>query len=118
MNPSLKDFFNEEKKRVFTPDPFFHTRVLARLDEGQTTRDFSIWDVVPGSARPVLALALTMLLAFTAVQLFVPVTPEQGFLDALLESEQGSAEAVLYSGQERPADQDFLNQLLGIEDAR
>ena len=77
MNPSLKDFFNEEKKRVFTPDPYFSTRVMARLRELRA-REYSIWDVIPGATRSVLGLAVVVMLAFLAVQMFVPQIPDQG----------------------------------------
>src|ERR1700754_747799 len=113
---SLKDFFNEEKKRVHTPDPYFHTRVMARIREAQP-REYSIWDVIPNSTRPVFGLALVLMLAFLAVQVFVPQMPERGFMDALLESEQAPSDILMSSGAETP-DQDFVNQLLGIEEQK
>jgi hypothetical protein len=116
MNPSLKDFFNEEKKRVFTPDPYFSTRVMARLRELQA-RDYSIWDVIPGATRPVLGLALVVMLAFIAVQLFVPQVPEQGFITAALEAERSQTDApYLYSGADMPANNEVLSHLMGFED--
>jgi len=116
MNPSLRDFFNEEKKRFFAPDPYFSTRVMARLREIQV-REYSIWDVIPTSTRPVLGLALVLMLAFMAVQMFVPQMPEQGFVTAVLEAEQSQSVApYLYSGAEMPADHELLNQLMGFED--
>jgi hypothetical protein len=39
MNPSLKDFFNEEKAG-FTPDPYFHSRVMARVREDRVRQTF------------------------------------------------------------------------------
>ena len=114
MNPSLKDFFNEEKKRVFTPDPYFHTRVMARVREGQSQTD--IWAVIPGSTRPVFGLALMLLLAFVALEVFLPKAPERGFVTALFESEQTPAEAFLLSGDDIPADQELLNQLMDAEE--
>lgn len=119
MNPSLKalkDFFNDEKKRVITPDPYFHTRVMARVREAQP-RDYSIWDVIPGSCRPVFGLALVLMLAFFAVQFVEPQMPEGGFMDALLEIEQGSADVLMSSGAEMP-DQEFVSQLLGFEEQK
>jgi hypothetical protein len=114
MNPSLKDFFNEEKKRVFTPDPYFHSRVMARVREGKSKAD--IWALIPGSTRPVFGFALMLLLAFVAVEIFVPQIPERGFITALLESEQTPAEAFLLSGDDIPADQELLNQLMDAEE--
>jgi hypothetical protein len=114
MNPSLKDFFNEEKKRVFTPDPYFHTRVMARVREGYSPAD--IWALIPGSTRPVFGLALMLLLAFVAVEMYMPQIPERGFVTALLETEQTPAETFLLSGDDIPADQELLNQLMGAEE--
>ena len=115
MNPIWKDFFNDEKKRFFTPDPYFHARVLSRL-RNTSVREIEIWDVVPASTRPVFGLALMLLLTFLAVQTFLPQVPERGFLDAVLESESEPEQAFLYTGEELPADQELLNHLMGFED--
>jgi len=116
MNPSLKDFFEEEKKRVFTPDPFFSTRVMARLRESRASEN-DIWDVIPGSTRPVFGLAIVLMLAFLAVQVFVPQVPERGFVTAVLEADQNQADsAFLYSGADLPADTELLNQLIGADE--
>jgi hypothetical protein len=116
MNPSLKDFFSEEKKRFLTPDPYFHTRVMARIREAQT-RDYAFWDIIPSSSPSVLGLALTLMLAFLAVQVFLPmIPPERGFVDSVLEAEQTPVDTFVYSGIEMPADQEFLNQLMGFEE--
>ena len=115
MNPSMKDFFEAEKKRILTPDPYFHTRVMARLSEVRS--QFGIWDVIPGSTRSVFALAVMLMLVFVAVQAFVPQVPERGFVDSLVEAEQRPGETLLYSGTEAaPADQEFFNQLMGFDD--
>jgi hypothetical protein len=115
MNPSLKDFFEEEKKRVFTPDPYFSTRVMARLRESRT-RENGIWDVIPGSTKPVFGLAIVLMLAFLAVQVFVPQVPERGFVTAALEADQGTDSAFLYSGADLPSDTELLNQLIGADE--
>jgi hypothetical protein len=120
MNPSmkdLKDFFDEEKKRVVTPDPFFHVRVMARLGETRS-RDFGIWEVIPGSTRSVFALAVMLMLLFVAVQAFVPQVPERGFVDSLVEAEQSPRGTILNSGTEMPADQEFFNKLMGFDDSQ
>jgi len=116
MNPSLKDFFEKEKTRVFTPDPYFSTRVMARIRDVQV-REYSIWDAIPATGRSVLGLAVVIMLAFIAVQLFVPQVPDQGFITAALEAERSQTDApYLYSGTELPADNDVLNQLMGFGD--
>jgi hypothetical protein len=114
MNSSWKDFFDREKQYVFVPDPHFTTRVMARLRELQS-REYSIWDVIPGATRSVLGLALVVMLAFLAVQMFVPQIPDQGFVAAALEAERSQSDApYLYSGTEIPAENEVLNQLLGF----
>jgi len=115
MNPSLKGFFEEEKKRVFAPDPYFSMRVMARLREGRT-RENGMWDVIPGSARPVFGLAIVLMLAFLAVQVFVPQVPERGFVTAALEADQNQSDAFLYSSADLPADTELLNQLIGADE--
>jgi len=116
MNPSLKNFFNEEKKRIFTPDPFFHTRVMARVKQIQAGES-EIWDFIPASTRPVFGLALMLMLAFLAVQTLAPEMPERGFIDAVLESESSPGEVFLYTGADVPADDELL-QLLGFDETR
>ena len=110
----LKDFFDAERKRVFEPDAFFAKRVMARLNEGGA-QEFGIWDVVPGSMRSVLALALMLILCFVAVELFVPQLPQRGMVEAFLEPEQSPAESVLYNDADVPS-QDVLAQLIALED--
>ena len=116
MNPSLKDFFDDEKKRVYTPGPYFSTRVMARV---RATRraEFDIWDVIPASTRPVFGLALVLMLAFLGVQVFTPQLPERGFVASVVEAEQDQSEtSYLYSGSDVPAEHDLLNQLMGFEE--
>ena len=116
MDPSLKEFFNDEKKRVITPDPYFHTRLMARVREARP-REYSIWDVIPGSSRPVFGLALVLMLAFLAVQFIEPPMPDRGFMDALLETEQTPSDMLMTSAAEMP-DQEFVSQLLGFEEPK
>lgn len=113
MNP-LKDFFEAEKKRVFEPDAFFAQRVLARLDERRVP-DFGIWDVVPSSIRPVLAVGVMLILGFVAIETFVPQMPQRGMVEAVLEPEQSPAESFLYNEADAPSRQDVLEQLISPE---
>ena len=110
-----KDLFDAERKRVFEPDAFFTQRVMARLDEG-AAHDFGIWDIVPNSTRPVLALALMLILCFVAVELFVPQMPQRGMVESFLESEQNPAESFLYNEADVLTRQDVLEQLIALED--
>ena len=110
----LKDFFQEERKRVFTPGPFFTQRVMARLNE--RIQDFGIWELIPSSARPVLAVGVVLLLCFMAVEMFVPQTPMRGMVEAIIESEQSPAESFLYSEGEVQDGTEYLEQMIALED--
>jgi hypothetical protein len=123
MNPLLRNFFNEEKKRVFTPDPQYHQRILAKLGSA-TPRENEIWDFIPGAARPVFALAVSLMFLFLALDVLsplgpaTPLLPEQGFIEAFLAPEQTPNEAFLYTDTELPADQEFLEQLMAYEERK
>jgi len=115
MKPSLQDFFEEEKKRVFLPGPYFSARVMAKLREVQSPP--VIWNFIPDATRPVLGLALALIIGFAAIQFFLPPVPEQGFVVGVLEAERNQSEApFLYSGPDIPADHELLNQLMGLEE--
>ena len=111
----LKDFFDAERKRVFEPDAFFAKRVMARLDSRQVP-NYGIWDVVPGSARPVLAIALMLIFCFVLIELFVPQMPRRGMIEAYLDSEQNPAESFLYSEADLPSGQEVLEQVIALEE--
>src|SRR4249919_1211749 len=89
MNPKLDEFFKSERARVFEPGPYFTQRVMARL-AGQLSaqRENGIWDGVLSGARPVFALAMVLLLAFMAIQLFLPDVPERGPIESVLSPDQ------------------------------
>jgi hypothetical protein len=111
----LKEFFDAERKRVFEPDAFFAKRVVARLSEG-VEQDYGIWDIVPSYTRPVLAIALALILCFGAVELFVPQMPQRGIVESFLEPEQSPAQSFLYNDTDVPSRQDVLDQLIAPED--
>jgi len=111
----LNEFFELERKRVIEPDAYFTQRVMARLNE-PATQDFGIWDVVPSSTRPVLAMALVLILCFVAVETFIPQMPQRGMIESFLESEQNPAESFLYNETDVPSRQDVLQQLIEPED--
>jgi len=114
MNP-LGDFFDVERKRVYEPDAFFTQRVMARLND-RVVQQYGIWDVIPTSTRPVLALALMLIICFVAVDVFIPQLPQRGMIESFLESEQNPAESFLYSGTDIPSRQDVMEQLIAPED--
>ncbi len=113
---SLKDFFEYERKRVIQPDAFFTQRVMAHLGSGKRAHEFGIWEIVPGSTRPVLALALALILCFVLVEFFVPQVPQRGMVESILEPEQNPAESFLYSETDVPARQVVLQQLITPEE--
>jgi hypothetical protein len=111
----LREFFEAERKRVVSPGPFFTQRVMARLRD-RSVQDFGIWDVVPGSTRPVIAVALMLILCVAAVHMFVPQLPQRGMVESFLEPEQNPAESFLYNEADLPTRQDVLAQLIEPED--
>src|SRR6516225_4023793 len=106
MNP-LGDFFDVERKRVFEPDAYFTQRVMARLNE-RVVQEYGIWDIIPTSTRPVLALALMLIVCFVAVDVFIPQLPQRGIVESFLEAEQNPAWSFLYNGTDVPSRQDVL----------
>jgi len=115
MNP-YSDFFEIERKKVIKPDAFFTQRVMARLNDGLHARqDAGFWDIVPGSTRPVLALALVLILCFVAVELFVPQLPQRGMVESFLAPEQ-SPESFLYNDTDVPSRQVVMEQLIEAEE--
>src|SRR5215468_10516458 len=117
---SLKQFFDAERKKVLAPDAFFTQRVMARLEaSGENTaffRQAGFWDIVPSSTRPVLAIALMLVLCFVAVEMFVPQLPQSGMVESFLAPEQSPAESFLYNDTDLPSRQDVLQQLIEPEE--
>jgi hypothetical protein len=114
----LKDFFESERNRVCLPDAFFTQRVMARYDERMNEsryRELGVWDAIPGSTRPVLAIALLLILSFVAVEVFVPQLPQSGMVESFLAPEQSPAESFLYNDTEVPS-QVLLEDLIALEE--
>ena len=114
---NLKEFFDSERKKVHTPDPFFTARVMARLNGGHRAAN-GIWEMIPNSVRPVLAIVLTLVVCFVAVEVFIPLAPQREMIAASLESEQRPGEGLLYGEDEVPAGQELLEQLIALEDVQ
>ena len=110
----LNEFFKEEQKRVFGPDPYFAQRVMARLRE-QPAAENGVWEMVLTATRPVLALALTLLLALLGIHIFVPVEPGRGLIEAYFSSEVSVGESFLYSDSETPPSHELLEQMMVLE---
>jgi hypothetical protein len=110
----LRNFFEAEKKRIIAPDAFFTARMMSRLK--QQVSENGIWDMMPRSTRPVLAVALALILCFVVIEFFVPQLPQRGVVESFLESEQSPAESFLYNDTDIPARQVVLEQLIAPED--
>jgi hypothetical protein len=118
MNPNLDEFFKSERARVFEPGPYFTQRVMARL-AGQLSaqRENGIWDGVLSGARPVFALAMVLLLAFMAIQLFLPDVPERGPIDAVLSPDQTDGEHLIFTGAD-PSSPELEKMIIITEDGQ
>jgi hypothetical protein len=117
-NNPMNKFFESERKRFFEPDAFFTQRVMAQLDSAKKVargQDFGFWDIVPSSTRPVLALAVMLILCFVIVEMFIPQYPQRGMVESFLEPEQSPTESILYTDIDVPS-QDLLQQLIEPED--
>jgi hypothetical protein len=68
MNSTLKKFFDEERKRVFEPGPYFSQRVMAHVTQAVPTT----WDFIPRAVRPVMALSLILLFGVLSAQIVMP----------------------------------------------
>jgi len=110
----LRKFFASEKSRIFAPDAFFSKRVMARLESSSWKS--GIWEILPKSTRPVLILALMLILCVVAVQFLTPQIPQREVEESVLESEQSPAERLIYSEVDVPARQVVLQQLIATED--
>jgi hypothetical protein len=105
MNSTLKDFFNEERKRVFEPGPYFTQRVMARLSERLPV----FWDLIPRATRPVMAVALVLLFGVLAAQILIPVEPPtRGPIETTLFTQDLTArEHMLFIDPQLPAGVQF-----------
>ena len=119
MNSKLDEFFKSERTRVFEPNPYFPQRVMARLAVlKKDARENGIWDGVMAGARPVFALALVLLLAFVAIQLFVPVIPTRGPIDAFMSPDQTESEhSLLFTGAD-PSSPELEKMIIITEDGQ
>ena len=107
MNSTLKNFFKEERKRVFEPGPYFTQRVMARLASGKIGYVPNMWEVMPRATRPVLALALVIMFAVLAVQILMPVEPTRGAIEAYVGQDLTARERMLFIDPQPPAGVQF-----------
>jgi len=118
MNSKLDEFFKTERARVYEPDSYFTQRVMARLAaQISVQRENGIWDGVLSGARPVFALAMVLLLAFMAIQLFLPSMPEHGPIDAVLSPDQTDGEHLIFTGAD-PSSPELEKMIIITEDGQ
>jgi len=118
MNSKLDEFFKTERARVFEPDPYFTQRVMARLAaQISVQRENGIWDGVLSGARPVFALAMVLLLAFMAIQLFLPDVPERGPIESVLSPDQTDGEHLIFTGAD-PSSPELEKMIIIMEDGQ
>jgi hypothetical protein len=117
MNSKLDQFFRNERARVIEPDPFFAQRVMARVVARlREPRENGIWEGVRSGAKPVFALAFVLLLAFLAVQLFIPEMPSRGPIDAFMSPDQ-NGEHLIYLGAD-PSNPELERMIIITEDGQ
>ena len=114
---NLKEFFDFERGQVHTPDPFFTSRLMARLNTARPLEN-GVWEFIPGSARSVFAIALVLFLSFVLVEIFVPAVPQFEMVETLLEAEQTPGEGLFYGEDDVPAGQELLEQLIALEEVQ
>src|SRR5215470_8390221 len=115
MNSKLDEFFKSERARVFEPGPYFTQRVMARLAGLQ--KENGIWDGVLAGARPIFALAMVLLLAVMAIQLFLPSMPDRGPIDAVLSPDQTDGEHLIFTGVD-PSSPELEKMIIITEDGQ
>jgi len=111
---SLNEFYKQERKRVFEPDPYFPQRVMARLKE-QSRQESTVWETLLGATRPVLALGLALLFALAGVRFLLPVEPARGLVEAYFSSEVSTGESFLYTDSEATPSREVFEQLMVLE---
>ena len=118
MNSKLDEFFKSERARVFEPGPYFTQRVMAGLAAHTSVqRENGIWDGVLSGARPIFALAMVLLLAFMAIQLFLPDVPERGPIESVLSPDQTDGEHLIFSGAD-PSSPELEKMIIITEDGQ
>jgi len=111
----LRNFFESEKKRIFEPDASFTDRVMARLNEAPAW-EYGIWEITPSSMRPVMAMALVLILCFVAAEFWIPQMPQYGVVESFLEPEQTVADSFVFNDTGVPAREVVLQQIIAPEE--
>jgi hypothetical protein len=115
MMSELNNFLKEEQKRVFEPGPYFTQRVMAQLASAKGRFAPSVWEVLPGAMRPIMAVALILLFTVLAVQILVPVEPTRGPYEAFVRQDLSPREQMLFVDPQSTAGSAEIEEFLVLE---
>lgn len=115
MSSGLIDFFEEERRQVFEPGPYFARCVIARLVSERAAPQAGIWDSILVSTRPLLMLALALLFAVLTIQILIPVVPARGAIEAYMSEDLTLSEKVLVATPPTSLTSAQLEELLVLE---
>jgi hypothetical protein len=111
-----RPFVEKERRRVFVPDETFPRRVMARIQPvGQSAA--AVWDLVPGFARPMIAVMTVILVVILGIQIVYTKPPSAGIVNAYLAAEETAVDQWLYHDAE-PADEDLLLEISLVGDSQ
>lgn len=102
MNSELKEFFTQERARVFTPASDFSERVMFRL-QSKRTQPQTFSDALFAASWSVLATGLAGFLIFIGIGRILPVVPSRGPADIYAESELQGVQQAIYMDVDTPS---------------
>jgi hypothetical protein len=105
-----RGFVEQERRRVFKPDASFPLRVVLNMSPVSSAAA-PVWDLIPASARRMVAVMSLILVVIVAMQFLYSEPPEAGIVDAYLEPEMAPADRWLYDNAELPEDDDLLLEI-------
>lgn len=114
LTSELSEFFKAERQRVFEPDCQFQERVLERWSQ-QTRPQHQMW---PNLARPILGLALTVLVILIGREASSPVKPTRGIVATYLDTEIPTDQRFLYVETESVPSSQMLEELAVLGDGQ
>lgn len=118
MNGFLpRGFVENERRRIFTPDPFFPSRIISKIAPVGYPPG-PLWDLVPSVARPLVAAASLVVLIILGIQIFYPEPPSAGIVDAYLAAEKAPADRWLYDNAELPQGDELILEIGFVENRR
>jgi len=94
MDSRLTELFEQERERVFTPAPGFCGKVMSRVRQEPVQQ--TLWENALATGWPMLAAALTCVLAVIGMNVMIPATPSRGLMEIYTELEVPAAHQALY----------------------